>query len=461
MHYGTTKQTVDIEEREVIDGVLLYKRDRSQLWQARIRRVTGKWIAISTKTADLAEAKAYALKYHQALKDAQARGEVDVVRKFADVAKLTIKQLESELATGVGRQTNRDYILAIKGWLIPALGRYPVHKIGHPQLVQLDQYRTLTLKRRASSSTINNHNAALNRVFKTAVERGFMAPVQIPVLFNHGAKSAPRPYFDPDECRTIFDKLSEFAQTGHKSCSRALRELLADYVAVLYNTGMRPGVESLNLKWNQIKRIQVFQGDTPSTTSPSTLRFSVVGKKRPRTLVCRDVDGQVSKPLKAIQSRFKALRDLPEDELHRQDAYVFRTREGDVPNHQRLTKAFKIFLKTYGLETDAHGKIRTLYSLRHSYATSGLVKDMSMETLAAQMGTSRPMIERHYSKLRPEMKAAELSGWMERPKPDPTMSAPSDLTQVIKLLTEQNQLLMKRLDAMAHQPSASARAMDD
>lgn len=34
MNYGTTKQTVCIEEREVIDGVLLYKRDRSQLWQA-------------------------------------------------------------------------------------------------------------------------------------------------------------------------------------------------------------------------------------------------------------------------------------------------------------------------------------------------------------------------------------------------------------------------------------------
>ena len=84
MNYGTTKQTVCIEEREVIDGVLLYKRDRSQLWQARIRRVTGKWIAISTKTTDLAEAKAFALKYQKDLKDAQARGEIDVVRKFAE-----------------------------------------------------------------------------------------------------------------------------------------------------------------------------------------------------------------------------------------------------------------------------------------------------------------------------------------------------------------------------------------
>ena len=109
----------------MIDGVLLYKRDRSQLWQARIRRVTGKWIAVSTKTTDLAEAKAFALKYQKDLKDAQARGEIDVVRKFADVAKLTIKQLEAELASGVGRQTNRDYIHAIRGWLIPVLATSP------------------------------------------------------------------------------------------------------------------------------------------------------------------------------------------------------------------------------------------------------------------------------------------------------------------------------------------------
>ena len=456
MIYGTTKQTVCIEEREVIDGVLLYKRDRSQLWQARIRRVTGKWIAISTKTANLDEAKAFALKYHQDLKDAQARGEIDVVRKFADVAKLTIKQLEAELASGVGRQTNRDYIHAIRGWLIPVLGRYPVHKIGHAQLVYLDQYRTEKLKRRANCSTINNHNAALNRVFKTAVDRGFMVPVQIPALFNHGAKANPRPYFDSDDCRLIFEKLPEFTQTGHKVCSREVRELLADYVTVLYNTGMRPGVESLNLKWNQIKRIKVFPGDGAVESGPSTLRFSVVGKKRPRALVCRDVDGNVSNPLRAIQNRFDELRDLSEESLFRQDEYVFRTRDGSVPNHQRLTKAFKIFLKKYGLEKDAHGNIRTLYSLRHSYATSGLVKDMSMETLAAQMGTSRPMIERHYSKLRPEMKAAELSGWAERPKAEPVNGSAIDLSGVVKMLSEQNKLLMQKLEEIAQQSKQTA-----
>jgi len=450
VRYGVTKQEIAFEEREVAEGVMLYKRDRSRLWQARIRRVTGKWISISTRTDDIEVAKEFALQRYREMKDAQARGDVDIVRKFADVAKLTMKELEAELASGVGRQANRDYMMVIRGWLIPALGRYPVHKIGHAQLVQLDQYRTEKLQRKANRSTINTHNAALNRVFRTAIARGLMAPVQIPALINNGAKPNPRPYFDEDESRLILEKLPEFIERGHKDCSKVIRELLVDYVSVLYNTGMRPGVESLNLKWNQIKRIAVFRdGVDAEGDSPSTLKFAVVGKKRPRTLVCRDIDGNVSGPLKAIQQRFEELKDLPEDMLFKQDEYVFRTREGRVPNHQRLTKSFKLFLRWLGIEKDAHGNTRTLYSLRHTYATSGLVQDMSMETLAAQMGTSRPMIERHYSKLRPEMKVVELSGWRERAK---TSAAPAiDMSNVVKLLTEQNQMLIQRIEEIARE----------
>lgn len=104
VRYGVTKQEIAFEEREVAEGVMLYKRDRSRLWQARIRRVTGKWISISTRTDDIEVAKEFALQRYREMKDAQARGDVDIVRKFADVAKLTMKELEAELASGVGRQ---------------------------------------------------------------------------------------------------------------------------------------------------------------------------------------------------------------------------------------------------------------------------------------------------------------------------------------------------------------------
>jgi integrase len=62
-----------------------------------------------------------------------------------------------------------------------------------------------------------------------------------------------------------------------------------------------------------------------------------------------------------------------------------------------------------GLFKDATGKNRTLYSLRHTYATFALAEGVDIHTLARQMGTSTLMIERHYSKLTPMMAAEKLA----------------------------------------------------
>jgi integrase len=57
------------------------------------------------------------------------------------------------------------------------------------------------------------------------------------------------------------------------------------------------------------------------------------------------------------------------------------------------------------------GQDRTLYSLRHTYATFALLNDgMDVHTLAVQMGTSIQMIERHYSHLTPRLKKDMLTG---------------------------------------------------
>jgi integrase len=56
------------------------------------------------------------------------------------------------------------------------------------------------------------------------------------------------------------------------------------------------------------------------------------------------------------------------------------------------------------------GKERTLYSLRHYYATMALTYErMSIYTLAKHMGTSVLMIEKHYSKITPMLSAEKLA----------------------------------------------------
>ncbi len=65
-------------------------------------------------------------------------------------------------------------------------------------------------------------------------------------------------------------------------------------------------------------------------------------------------------------------------------------------------------MRDSGLLKDTSGKNRTLYSLRHTYATFALRAGISIHTIARQMGTSVLMLEKHYSKLTPMMNATEL-----------------------------------------------------
>jgi len=68
-------------------------------------------------------------------------------------------------------------------------------------------------------------------------------------------------------------------------------------------------------------------------------------------------------------------------------------------------------MKASGLIKDtATGQNRTLYSLRHTYATLELIENRTdLHTLAKQMGTSVGMIEKHYSKLTATMAADRLA----------------------------------------------------
>jgi hypothetical protein len=369
---------------------------------------------MSCGTSDFEQAKKVALERQRQLQQAQSSGLVDVSRRFVDVAKLTISHLDAEVEAGVGKVVNRDYKQVINRYLIPTLGKYQIQQIDHKALLALDSFRVKLIGREPNRSTINTHNAALRRVFKTAVDRGFILPLQVPQLVNRGRAPRSRPYFDPTDYQIVSRNLREFAKTGHKKSSKMLRTLLWDYALILANTGMRTGREALNLKWNQIKRATEIDERSVKREKITVLKFSVVGKKRPRTLICRDIDGNVSTPLKRIQDRFPDLTNLSDKELYQLDQYVFRTADGTRPAHERLVKAFKVFLTKYDLLKDKEGQVRTLYSLRHTYATTRLRQGISWDDLAIQMGTSRAMLERHYSKFKVEDRAAEFSGLDEK-----------------------------------------------
>jgi integrase len=88
--------------------------------------------------------------------------------------------------------------------------------------------------------------------------------------------------------------------------------------------------------------------------------------------------------------------------------YIFVTPGGRRPH--MFVGIFSRLMRDSGLRKDAPGRLnRSLYSLRHTYATQALARGVDIHTLARQMGTSVLMLEKHYSKLTPMLAADKLA----------------------------------------------------
>jgi hypothetical protein len=94
--------------------------------------------------------------------------------------------------------------------------------------------------------------------------------------------------------------------------------------------------------------------------------------------------------------------------------YLFRLRNGERTNS--LNQTFSQLMRDSGLNEGLEGaQKRTLYSLRHTYATFALLyNDMSYDVLRKQMGTSIGMLVKHYDKVTIDMVSGSLSGRIQR-----------------------------------------------
>jgi hypothetical protein len=398
---------------DVIEGsVVIYRRDRSSRWQCRYKLNDNKWRRKSTGAAELADAKKVATKIFYEGEYKRANKLPVDQRRFGSVADAVSKQLEAALAEGTGKSVYRAYILAIKNYLKPFFGQHTLDKITPALLKQFEDWRRTKLGREPKASTITTHNSAMNKVFDVAEQHGWMTAAVRPALKNKGEKSQARPAFTLDEYnKLIYSVFPEWIVKGRTKKSKMMRELLRDYVLVLANTGIRHGTEAYNLKWRHV--------DWHKKEGERYLRLRVSGKTGERTAIARRATEDY---LRRIQLRFPELRELSFDELldKRVDAYVFRL--GDGTKTTSLNQTFDVLMNDSGLAVGTASETRrTLYSLRHMYATFMLMDRTPIHELARQMGTSVQMIEQHYSKITPELIPEKFAGpKVPHRRPDPS-----------------------------------------
>ncbi|MGW7677957.1 tyrosine-type recombinase/integrase [Shewanella sp. S23-S33] len=386
-----------VERHDISDELYVYKQDNSERWYARIK-VAGKWHSKATKQKEKEKAIGMAYRIQIEYQFMADRNQLVSSKRFRDVAEKTINTMADIIKKEKDKDKDKNhkfttYIQVLRKYHIPFFDRTFITSINNEKLRDFDEWREKLLGRKPAKSTLLNHNAALQLVFKEAVDCKWMLAAQVPSLSTKGVESQRRAHFSPEEYDKAFDAVYQLEQNSRKEKTRQIRELLMDYMEFAVNTGIRPGTEMESLTW----------GDIHIDTNEHNIIFYITVTKGKtvkhtgvREVVCRD---EIFSSVQELRERFPNRK--PSDKL-------FRLVDGSETNE--LGKAFDKAIKAAGLKSSPHG-VRTLYSLRHTYITWQLISgNVSMEVLAKQCGTSIAMIEQHYSHVTPKMYSKELSG---------------------------------------------------
>jgi hypothetical protein len=137
------------------------------------------------------------------------------------------------------------------------------------------------------------------------------------------------------------------------------------------------------------------------------LRIWVDGKTDGRCLIAKQMAMDVLQRLHARQRDLCPLSFETTLEL-RVPHLLFRFSGGHQPHG--LLDTFRRLMRNSGRTQEANGDNRTLFSLRHTYATLEISRgDVYTHTISKHMDNSGAMIERHYSKLTATMTAERFA----------------------------------------------------
>jgi len=396
-----TLQTVVLRSEQL----RLVMRDGSKKWQAHYK-IDGvkKWFRVSTNSTELDKAKKIAERLWMKATFDHEEGRPIVSKKFKPIAEIVLERLKEELKAGTAKPSFKDYTAAINLYLIPFYGKYNVDCITPSIVSEFHLWRRDKVGRELSGSAQNNHNAAFNLVLDEAIERGYMGERQRPATKNTGGDSDRRAEFSQEELETLIAFFPKFIEDGRTAITRNLRTLLSVYVPFMAATGMRPGTEAEFLEWRHI--------DVEMRDGQPVLHFRLQkGKRGPRNFVAHNSCWLLLEKLRLMSPDLAhlSLQQLLKTRISKR---VFRMPLGNLPDN--FNKPFRQMLEESGLlNCPVTGKERSLYSLRHYYATQKLLEDVPINDLAEQMGTSILMITKHYSHLTSLMKAKQFTGTLD------------------------------------------------
>lgn len=383
------------------DGeVVLYRRSRSLLYQCRYKLADGTWYRQSTRKASIEHAVAVACDLYDEARYRQRLGLAHQTHTFAQIAAVALAELRVKIDASTGRTAYSDYVGCIEKYFLPYFKDKRLEELSHTDIVEFELWRDRQMARKPKASTLMNFASAWNKLLAVAVERSYISErVPVPKLTTKGEKGTTRPAFSEDEIKHLLAFMETWQHEGLRAVEKEMRPLLRDYVEMLLLTGMRHGTEAMGICWRHL--------EWHTDKGVRYLRIWVDGKTGGRWLIAKHRAVEVLKRLHARQKDIAGM-SFETTFAERVPHKLFRFSDGYQP--PSLNGTFKRLMRDTGLLKNEDGQNRTLYSLRHTYATFELLRGgTDIHTLSKQMGNSAAMIEKHYSKLTATMAADRLA----------------------------------------------------
>ena len=396
LRYTSNPNIIYLRDGEVV----VYRRSASPLYQCRYKLADGKWQRQSTRKASVENAVSVACLLYDEARFRQKLGLAHKAQTFAQIAHETLIELRAQIDLKRGRGALDSYVTCIEKYFLPYFSDKRMEELTHKDIIEFEVWRNRQMNKQPKASTLNNFASAWNRLIKTAIDRGYLSEnATIPRLSTLGAKSNPRPAFNRVEIDSLLEYMKTWCVGGRVGIENEMRLLLRDYIEMLLYTGMRHGTEAMGLCWNNI--------EWHTDKEVRYLRLWVDGKTGGRWLIAKH---KAVEALQRLHARQADIAQMGFEEVFRAGIKqkLFRISDGYQP--PSLNGTFRRLMRDSGLLKSNEGQSRTLYSLRHTYATLELIENRTdVHTLAKQMGNSALMIERHYSKLTATMAAHRLA----------------------------------------------------
>ena len=401
LHYLNRLQYAQPTSVQLRDGdVVVFRRADSPLWQFRYRIKNGDWHRQSTKKASLELAVEVACEAYDLARFRLRLGLAHNARSFAQIAAVALEELRRQIDATRGKTAYDSYVSCIERYFLPYFGDRQFEQLTHQDIQDFELWRDRQMAKRPRASTLMNFASAWNRLRETGVRHGWISPnAKIPKLTTIGMKSVSRPAFTRAEIDQLLAAMPDWTGQGRLAVEKITRPLVRDYVEMLLYTGMRHGTEALGIRWQHVS--------WHMDKGVRYLRIWVDGKTGGRWLIAKHA---AMDALRRLHARQSDIAGISFDQLLTSNCSQLIFRCADLHQPARVDGMFKRLLKDTGLLRTGNGQVRTLYSLRHTYATLELLENgTDIHTLARQMGNSVLMIERHYSKLTATMAAEQLA----------------------------------------------------